>query len=135
MTKILLYKTLVRPIFTYTAGTWTMTKNDERRLRIFERKILHRIYGPIYEGGQWKEHNRDSEELYNEPNIVNVIKFSRLRWEGHVVQMDENELPRKILWTKPGGQRGHGRLKSIQIDRVKEDARTLACRNWQGCPG
>jgi hypothetical protein len=38
--------------------------------------------------------------------------------------MDKNELPKKILWTNPGGQRGHGRLKSIWIDRIKEDART-----------
>jgi len=47
-TKILLYKTLARPIL-----TWTMTKNDERRLSIFEKKILHRIYGPRCEGRQW----------------------------------------------------------------------------------
>jgi len=70
----------VRPILTYTAGTWTMTKNDERRPSIFKRKIFHRIYGPICEGGQWrKRENRESEEFYNKPNIVNVIKFSRLR--------------------------------------------------------
>jgi len=51
-TKILIYKTLVRPLLTYASETWTATKNDERRLSIFIRKILHRIYGPIYEGGQ-----------------------------------------------------------------------------------
>jgi hypothetical protein len=86
-----MYKTLVRPIFTYTTETWTTTKNDERRLRIFERKVLHRIYGPTYERMQWhKRCNRELEKLYNEPNIVNVIKSSRLRWAGHVVQMDEN---------------------------------------------
>jgi hypothetical protein len=51
-TKIIIYKTLVRPLLTYTLETWTTTKNDERRLSIFIRKILHRIYGPIYKGGQ-----------------------------------------------------------------------------------
>ena len=45
-TKILIYKTLVRPLLTYALETWTMTKNDER-LSIFERKILHRICAPI----------------------------------------------------------------------------------------
>jgi hypothetical protein len=35
--------------------------------------------------------------FYNEPNIVTVIKSSRLRWAGHVVRMDDNELPKKIL--------------------------------------
>jgi hypothetical protein len=48
--------------------------------------------------------------------------------------MDENELPKKILWTNPGGQRGHGQLKSIWVDRVKQDARTPGRRNWQGYP-
>jgi hypothetical protein len=63
--------------------------------------------GPICEGGQWrKRYIRELEELYNEPNIVNVIKSSRLRWAGHVVRMDDNELPKEILWTNPGGQRG-----------------------------
>jgi len=53
-------------------------------------KILHRIYGPRCEGRQWrKRYNRESEELYNERNIVYVIKFSRLRWECHVVPMDK----------------------------------------------
>jgi len=49
-TKILLYKTLVRPILTYATETWTTIKNDEKRLIIFERKILHRIFGLICEG-------------------------------------------------------------------------------------
>jgi len=48
-------------------------------------------------------HNREREELYNEPNIVKVIKSSQMRWADHVVQMDDNELPKKILWTNPGG--------------------------------
>jgi len=49
-TKILIYKTLVRPILTYTSETWTTTKYDGSRLSIFVRKILHRIYGPICGG-------------------------------------------------------------------------------------
>jgi len=45
--------------------------------------------------------------------------------------MDENELPRKILWTNPGGQRGRGRPKSRWINGVEEVARKLDCRNWR----
>jgi len=66
-TKILVYQTLVRLKFTYATETWTTTKNDERRLNIFERKVLHRIFGPICERGQWqKRYNRELEELDNE---------------------------------------------------------------------
>ena len=46
------------------------------------------------------------------------------------MRIDENELPKKILWTNPGGQRGRGRLKSRLIDGVEEDAGKLGCRNW-----
>jgi hypothetical protein len=64
--------------------------------------------------GQWrKRYNRELEDLYSEPNIFNVIKYSRLRWAGHVAEMDENELPKKkkkISCANPGGKRGHGRL-------------------------
>jgi len=51
-TKILKYKTVVRPILTYAAETWTATKSYKQRLSIFKRKILCRIYGPICERGQ-----------------------------------------------------------------------------------
>ena len=91
----------MRPVLTYAAETWTMTKNDERSSSIFKSKILHRIYGPVCKRGQWqKRYNKELEELNIEPDIVNVIKLSRLRWAGHVVQMDENELPEKIIVDK-----------------------------------
>ena len=63
-TKILLYKTLIRPIVAYGAETWMMTKKEEQTLLIFERKIFRRIYGPKYDDGEWKSRtNRELEEL------------------------------------------------------------------------
>jgi hypothetical protein len=52
--KILLYKTLIRPVVSYGAKTWTMTKKEEQALLVFERKIFGRIYGPKYKDGEWK---------------------------------------------------------------------------------
>jgi hypothetical protein len=66
-----MYKTLIRPVVTYGAETWTITKKEEQALLIFERKIFRRIYGPIYEDGEWKiRTNRELEVLNKGENIV-----------------------------------------------------------------
>jgi len=53
-TKILLYKTVMRPVVSYDAEAWTMTKKDEQALLAFKRKIFRRIYGPKNENREWK---------------------------------------------------------------------------------
>ena len=93
-------------------------------------KILRRIYDPICEAGQCrKRHNRESEELYSEPNMVNVIKCSRLKWAGHVERMDENELPKKMLWTTLEAEDVADRNQD-GLTGAEEAARKMGCRNW-----
>jgi len=78
-TKIRLYKTLIRPVVTYGAETWTMTKKEEQDLLVFERKIFRIIYGPKYEDGEWKSRtNRELEELNKGENIIKWIKGQRI---------------------------------------------------------
>ena len=96
-TKILLYKTLIRPIVAYGAETWTMTKKEERAL-IFERKISRRMYGPKFENGEWKSRTiRELEELNKGENIVKWIKGQRISWLGHLERMEEDRMPKKIF--------------------------------------
>ena len=66
----------IRPVVTYGAEAWTLTKKEEQDLLIFERKIIfRRIYGPKYENGEWKSRtNRELEEIRKEENIVKWIK-------------------------------------------------------------
>jgi hypothetical protein len=74
-TKILLYKTLIRPAVSYGAETWTVTKKDEQAVLVFERKIFRRIYGAKYENGEWKSRtNRELEETSKAENTVKWIK-------------------------------------------------------------
>jgi sorting nexin-29 len=70
-TKNLLYKKLIRPVVSYGAEAWTMTKEDEQALLVFERNIFRRMYGPKYENGDWKGRtNREVEEMNKGENMV-----------------------------------------------------------------
>jgi hypothetical protein len=79
-------------------------------LRIFERRILlKRIYGPVKESGIWRSrYNHELYKLYNEPDIVKVIKVGRLRWLGHLFRMQEQNPCRKLTPHKPEGARRVG---------------------------
>jgi hypothetical protein len=101
-TKIRVYKTLIRPVVTYGAETWTMTKKEKQALLIFERKIF-RIYGPKYEDGEWKSRtNRELEELSKGENIVKWIKGQRISWLGHLERMEEDRMHKKDLHSRTG---------------------------------
>jgi hypothetical protein len=70
------------------------TCRDEHRLRLFENRVLRRIFGrKREEDGSWgKLHNDQLHSLYSSPNIVKVIKSRRLRWAGHVARMGRGEV-------------------------------------------
>ena len=63
--------------------------------------------------------SRELEKVYSDPNIINIMKPSTLRWAGHVVRMEDNELPTELLRTNPGVQRGRDRPKSRWIDGLE----------------
>jgi hypothetical protein len=88
-----------------------MTQSSEERLAIFERKILSRILGPVYEDDLgWRlRHNKELYKLLDGPDIVKFIKFKRLQWAGHIVQMDNSRIPKKVLDGKFHRRRPVGR--------------------------
>jgi len=70
-TKIILYKPLIRPVVSCGAEAWTLTKNEEQAVLIFERKRFRRMYGAKYENGEWESGtNRELEEMSKGENIV-----------------------------------------------------------------
>lgn len=130
--KITIYKTLIRPVVTYGCETWTLTNNDENQLRIFERKILRRIYGPVHENGMWRiRMNHEIEALIKGEDIVRCIKSQRIRWLGHVYRMEGERIVKRILEWKPQNTRPKGRPKKRWIDDVEEDLKTLRIGNWR----
>ena len=72
----------------YACEAWSLTLREESRLRVFENRILRRIFGPMRdENGEWRKlHNEELHSSYRSPNIVRVIKSRRLRWAGHVAR-------------------------------------------------
>jgi hypothetical protein len=65
---------------------------EEHRLRMFENRVLRRIFGPKRDEvkGEWRKlHYEELTDLYSSSNIVQVIKLRRMRWAGHVACMGE----------------------------------------------
>ena len=69
-------------------------------MRVFENRVLRRIFGPRrYEvPGEWRKlHNEELNDLYSSPDIVRVIKSRRMRWAGHVARMGERRGAYRVL--------------------------------------
>jgi hypothetical protein len=89
---------------------------EECRLRVFENRVLRRIFGPKRDEvtGEWRRlHNKELCALYSSPNIIRVIKLRRLSWAGHVARMGERRGAHRLLVGKPGGRRSLGRPRRI----------------------
>ena len=74
--------------------------------------------------------NYELYQLCGENDIVKFCKLSRLRWAGHVIRQDDDDLSRRVLLSEPGGKRPRGRPRLRWEDGMKEDAAKLGCRNW-----
>jgi hypothetical protein len=95
-------------------------------LRVFENRVLRRIFGPQRDeviGGWRKLHNEELHGLYALLGIVRVIKASRMRWVGHVARMGEVRGAYNILVGRPDGRRPLGRPRYRWEDNIKMDLR------------
>jgi hypothetical protein len=84
--KVKIYKTVILPVVLYGCETWSLTLREENRLRVFENRVLRRIFGPKRDEvtGEWRKlRNEELHNLYSFPDIIRQVKLRRMRWAGH----------------------------------------------------
>ena len=89
--KIKTYRTIILPVVWYGCEIWCLILMEERGLRVFENRVLKRIFGPNRDevtGERRRLHNEELHDLYSPPNVIRMIK-SRMRWVVHVALRQE----------------------------------------------
>jgi hypothetical protein len=121
--KIKIFRTIILPVVFCGCENWSLTFREARRLKVFENRVLRRLFGPKRKEvtGEWRKlHNEEPNDLYYLPSIVRVVKSRRIRWAGHVARMGENRDVHRVLVGKPEGKRPLGRprlkWKDIKMD-------------------
>ena len=122
--KIKICRTIILPVVVYGCETWSLTLRERRRLKVFENRVLSRIFVPKRDEitGEWrKPHNEELNNLYSSPNIVRVIKSRRMRWAGHVARTGERKGLYRVFVGKTEGKRPLGRPRHRWEDNIKID--------------
>jgi hypothetical protein len=110
---------------------------EERRLKVFENRVLRRIFRPKRDEvtGEWRKlHTQELHDLYSSPNIVWVIKSRTVRWAGHVAWMGEERGVYRVLVGKPEGKMPLGRPRHRWEDNIRMDLQEVGCggMDWIG---
>jgi hypothetical protein len=121
-TRIRVYRTVVLPVVLYVRESWSVTLRKEQRLRVFENRVLRRIFGAKGNEAtrEWRRlHNEELNDLYSSQNVIRVIKSRRMRWAGHVAHIGEKRgAYRNLVW-RPEERRPLGRQRRKWEDNIK----------------
>ena len=71
-------------------------------------------------------------QVLKKPAIIETVRLNRLRWFGHVQRMEENRIPKRVLYMNLGTTRLRGRPRNRWQDEVREDGRIVGGDRWQG---
>ena len=112
-----------------------LKENIKSKFRVFERKVLRKIYGLTKESdGTWQiKSNDELNKLIGNKNIINYIKAQRLGWFGHVHHMPDNSMVKRAYEWAPVLRRSLGRPKHRWEDDVKSDITKMQITNWKDC--
>jgi hypothetical protein len=131
--KVKIYKTIILPVVLYGCETWSLTLREGHRLRVFENRVLRRIFGPKGDEvtGQWRQlDNMELRNLYSSSDITRQIKSRRMMWTGHVARMGEGRNVYRVSVGKPEGKRPLERPRRRWEDGIKMDLRVAGGVEW-----
>ncbi|KAJ4447775.1 hypothetical protein ANN_09783, partial [Periplaneta americana] len=133
--KVRIYKTVILPVVLYGCENWILNLRDEQRLRVFENKVLRKIFGAKRDEvtGEWRKlHNAELHAMYSSPDIIRNIKSRRLRWAVHVARMGESRNVYTVLVGRPEGKRPLGSPRRRWEDNITLDLREVGYdnRDW-----
>jgi hypothetical protein len=126
--KVKIYKTVILPVVLYGCETRSLTLREEHRLRVFENRVLRRIFGTKRDEvtGEWRKlHNEGLHNLYSSTDIIRQVKSRRMRWAEHVARMGEERKVYKVLVGKPEGKRPLGIPRRSCEDGIRMDLREI----------
>ena len=89
---IKIHRTIILPVVLYGSETRSLILREERRLRVFENRVLRRVFESKRDEvtGEWRKlHNEELNDLYCSPNIVRATKSRGMGWVGHVARMED----------------------------------------------
>jgi hypothetical protein len=98
--KIKICKSIILPVVLYGCEPWSLKLREEHRLRVFENRVLRRIFGQKRDEvtGEWRKlHKNELHDLYSSPNIIRIIKSRRIKWAGHVARKGEKRNAYRLL--------------------------------------
>jgi len=126
-----MYKILMLPVVLYGCGTLLLTLREERRLRVFEKWVLRRTFGPERDEvtGEWRKlHNEELNDLYSSPSIIRVIKSGRIRWVWHVAHMGERRDLHRVFVGKSERKKPLGKPRRRWEGNIKMDLQEVRRR-------
>jgi hypothetical protein len=97
-------------------------------------KVYCRILGPVYDNEREKWRILTNKEIYamvKKPSITDTIRLNRLHWFGHVERMEENRIPKKVLYMNLETTRLRRRTRNRWQDEVRDDGRLVGGRGWK----